>query len=129
MFFLVLLNCNKKILVPINRCNFSETEICQIYNFGSIGRLITKVFYSADASVDANFDLDISDVFIENVTAQKFWTVFVRFVLFFKPNHMNIHYHSIFQQVNRKLWQQIWLTEMLPVSRCTTQIMHSMSKK
>lgn len=65
MFFWVLLNCNRTVLFPINHCDFSNTNIWTFYNGGGIGKKIPKLFYSANKKADANFDLDISETFVE----------------------------------------------------------------
>lgn len=69
MYFYVLLNDNKKVLIPINWCEISDEIRLVIYNNGGIGQKIEKVFYSSNRNIDANFDLEISEVFNENLDA------------------------------------------------------------
>lgn len=77
MFFLVLLIDkkkkvvvpNKKILVPINRCEIPEHLLGSFFNGGAVGKIIPKIFYSVNKNVDANFDLQISETFVEGEDA------------------------------------------------------------
>lgn len=93
MFFWVLLSCNQKILVPINHCDLSNVNIWEFYNGGGIGKKIPKLFYSANKHGDANFDLDISEIFIEGVDACYSGKVLACFGK--KYGFNNIHYKQI----------------------------------
>lgn len=67
MFFWVLLNCKKKILVPIEHCEINN--ICDFFNGGAIGKQIPKLFFSSNKKSDVNFDMEISQSFDENIDA------------------------------------------------------------
>lgn len=69
MFFWVLLNCDRKILVPINHCDFSTVSMWEFYNGGGVGKKIPKLFYSDNKRADANFELDVSETFEKGVDA------------------------------------------------------------
>lgn len=56
-------------LVPINRCDFSNEPVFSYYNEGAIGKKIPKLFYSANKETDSNFDLPIAETFNEGEDA------------------------------------------------------------
>lgn len=58
MYFVVYLDCKKKILVPITWCLYDTNRM----NYGFIKSRPDKIFYSKELR-HPNFDLDISENF------------------------------------------------------------------
>lgn len=75
MYSIVLLHTQPRKLTILPIGWFQSLDIVQIFNIGISNNKLHRVFYSPDLNDDPDFELDLSEVFAEDVKANHMATV------------------------------------------------------